>query len=228
MVGASGVHPCPQRLTTEKTRGGHNESGYPRIRDSQSSIFSRQVGDEQGIRTPVMLDNTLCRVLGVLERIEFCLGNAKGLNELDAAMGRIDRFECGVVGKGKANDVGFAVEANGAVGRNPVILFKPSAAREDIPSEILEQITDPDWLAGRWQLARQPEGHFKSEAAIVFADSFFVVVERRIAKGDEMDVADPAVGTVICADPINRIGAAEHMLDDGSPMLWFLSGVNLA
>jgi hypothetical protein len=51
--------------------------------------------------------------------------------------------------------------------------------------------------------------------------------ERRIAKSDEMKMAYSAVGAVICADPIDRVGAAEPMLDDGSPMPWFLSAVNL-
>src|SRR5215467_10585052 len=122
--------------------------------DSRSAIFSRQVGDQQGIRAPVVFDNSLCRLFGVLERVEFGLGNAKGLNELDTTMGRIDRFECWVVEKGEANNIRFAAEANGAVGRNPVILSKQSAAREDVPSEILEHIAHPDWIEGRGQLGR--------------------------------------------------------------------------
>src|SRR5215475_7578718 len=35
--------------------------------------LSRQVDDQQGFRAPVVLDNCLCRVLGVLERVEFGL-----------------------------------------------------------------------------------------------------------------------------------------------------------
>ena len=195
--------------------------------DGQSPAFSRQVGDQQGIRPPVVLDNILCRLLGVLECSKFGLGNAKGLNELDTTMGRIDRFECWVVEKGEANNIRFAAAANGAVGRDPVVLFKPSAARKDVPSEILQHIAHPDWLLSRRQLARQPKGHLKPEAAMLLADGFLIVIERRIAKSYEMEMAYPAVGTLICADPINRVGAAEHMLDDGSPMLWFLSAVNL-
>ena len=41
-----------------------------------------------------------------------------------------------------------------------------------------------------------------------------------------MEMAYPAIATVIGADPINRVGATEPILDDGSPMLWFLSAVN--
>src|SRR5262249_31690601 len=86
------------------------------LNDSQSPIFSRQVGDQQRIRTPVVLDNSLCRLLGVLQRVELGLSNAKGLNELDATMGRIDGLECWDAEKGEANNIRFAVEANGAVG----------------------------------------------------------------------------------------------------------------
>src|SRR5215467_4851090 len=42
-----------------------------------------------------------------------------------------------------------------------------------------------------------------------------------------MKMIDLTVCTLIRADAINRIGAAEHVLDDGPPVLWLLFSVDL-
>jgi len=67
--------------------------------------FSRQVGYQQGIRSPVVFNNGPCRMFGIPEGVEFGLGNAECLNELHAAMWRVERPERWIVKKGKANNV---------------------------------------------------------------------------------------------------------------------------
>jgi len=53
----------------------------------------------------VVFNNGLCRMFGVPESVEFGLGNAECLNELHAAMWRVDRFEPWIVKESKANNV---------------------------------------------------------------------------------------------------------------------------
>ena len=53
----------------------------------------------------MVFNNGPCRMFGILEGVEFGLGNAECLNELDAAMWGVDRSARWIVKKGKANNV---------------------------------------------------------------------------------------------------------------------------
>src|SRR5262249_44969694 len=97
---------------------------------------------------------------------------------------------------------------------------------EDISSEILKKITDPDgFFAGR-EFACQSERHFKPESAEFSANRLFVVIERSVTVRDEMEVAHSAVRALVRADAIKWVGTTQHLPDDRAPVLWFLAGID--
>ena len=67
--------------------------------DGLLGVFSRQICDEQRIRFPVRLDQFFGCVFGIGKRIEFGLRDAECLNEIYAAVRRIDSFNCRIAEK---------------------------------------------------------------------------------------------------------------------------------
>jgi hypothetical protein len=86
----------------------------------------------------VVFNNGLGRMFGVLESVEFVLGNAECLNEFYAAVWRVYGSEHWVVKKGKANNVRLRTCTDRAIGGDPMIFLKPFASFENIPGEVLQ------------------------------------------------------------------------------------------